>query len=661
MNTIYGRLGQRWLGGVAVASVATGASMAACTTGPAETTPMAASQCAAQVANAPLVVDLVVDANRDGVADPQNPDDQKHGNEFDAKFGASALANLDDDDGDKVRDADDTVVNGADDEKDLARIRMAPSPTVPDDYTAEVELDKEGANNFRVFRRNADGTWTLVAGVMSDLQGDATFGNGRSESDACDDCQRVTKLALTAADLRAGIEFGVESRRFRATLDTEQDAWDGTLHVSVAAFDGQQRQVGKDQVVVRVAPWVLHGNTSTFDRVRSAAFYSKFVADLKKALVTNAKVDYLTYKSASGTPKGDAWNDQWTQDLYQTGWTAMPGPNGTLQGMRVGNARPWGRSAGNQWLPINWLRSAYLGPDQAIASFYQKANTGSTYDSHGNHDLLPPYENGLDKFPLGRIIYGDLILPETAAFYEAQRVQGPALVVSTSWLAVGHVDEVLSYVPAKTPRGWKLLIGSNTRSRMIFEDLAKKGHGGVKFWTGFQNYDPKTDKAKDAETSVEETLQDADLLKWSQRAQINAGTMKHEVLFGSKGTPGVGLATDEIVEIPFLSEDVGGGSKGKPENKIAWQPGTVNSLVVGDHFCAPHPFGPVVDGKDSFVKDMEDRMGSPMHALGKDGKGLQIHPIDDFMSYHVAMGEVHCGTNPEGPPPAGSTWWTIGR
>ena len=38
-----------------------------------------------------------------------------------------------------------------------------------------------------------------------------------------------------------------------------------------------------------------------------------------------------------------------------------------------------------------------------------------------------------------------------------------------------------------------------------------------------------------------------------------------------------------------------------------------------------------------------------------------VHLIDDYMSYHVAMGEVHCGTNPEGPPTPGSTWWTIGR
>ena len=28
----------------------------------------------------------------------------------------------------------------------------------------------------------------------------------------------------------------------------------------------------------------------------------------------------------------------------------------------------------------------------------------------------------------------------------------------------------------------------------LFEKLAAEGHGGVKFWTGFQNFDPKTDK-----------------------------------------------------------------------------------------------------------------------------------------------------------------------
>jgi protein-arginine deiminase len=408
--------------------------------------------------------------------------------------------------------------------------------------------------------------------------------------------------------------------------------------------------------MLRVAPWVLHGNTSPFDRVRSAAFYSAYVADLKIAIGA-AGLDFVTYKATSKVnPKHlDYWNDQWTQDLYQTGWTAMPAPGGKMQYMRVANARPWGRAAGDDWLPITWLVNAYLAPDQAVATFYKQAETGSTYDSHGNHDLLPPYENGDDKFPVGRIIHGSNVLPETKAFYNAQQVQGPALVVKTDWLAVGHVDEALSYAPAKTPRGWKLLVSSDDLAVTMFEKAQKDGHGAVTFWSGLSNYDPKTDKQKDAEVSIDATLADVDLMEWSQKAQIQINGNQDAV------QKAVGLKDDEIVFIPCLSEDVGGGSSKKPENKIAWMPGTVNSLVYGDYIAMPNPFGPTIDGNDLFAKDLQDRLGTAVNQLGHDGMGMKVHLIDDFSSYHIAMGEVHCGTNPEGPPPAGFMWWAVGR
>ena len=76
----------------------------------------------------PTVIDIVVDANRDGVVNPDDPADQDGENEWNEKTGASFLANLDDDDDNAVRDADDEVVNGPDDEGDLATILVRPWP-----------------------------------------------------------------------------------------------------------------------------------------------------------------------------------------------------------------------------------------------------------------------------------------------------------------------------------------------------------------------------------------------------------------------------------------------------------------------------------------------------------------------------------------------------
>src|SRR5690606_24778863 len=96
----------------------------------------------------------------------------------------------------------------------------------------------------------------------------------------------------------------------------------------------------------------------------------------------------------------------------------------------------------------------------------------------------PPYEHNGMSYPYGRIVYGSGVLPETKAFYEAQLVQAPALSAKTSWLIVGHIDEVFSYVPADTPRGWKLLVGSPTLAVEMLEDLQDQGHGEVQMFVG---------------------------------------------------------------------------------------------------------------------------------------------------------------------------------
>lgn len=632
--------------------VATGAALTACGTsagsggvngGLVADGAGADSKLADAKANGP-VIDLVVDANRDGVADPKNADDQKFGALFDEAHGASFLANVDDDDGDKVRDADDEVVNGDDDALDLARIVMPAWPAAPDGTIGKLTVDAVAADNVRIFQKLPDGTWAKILGEF-----------GPCVSDNGDDCTVLKDAGIDTATLRTGTEFGIEARRFRSS--ESEIEWSGIAKVTLSVSANGKPVVsdsapnGTDSVQLRVAPWVLHGNTSPFDLVRSSSVAPEFVADLNKA-VPAAGLKYWTYKNST-------WSDQWTQDFYQTAWTAMPAPGGKLQWMRIANARPWGRSqvknnpAKNH--PYTWLTANYLDKDQGIIAIYKPENLwkGSSYDSHGNHDLLPPYTNGADKFPLGRIIHGSGILEETHEFYNAQKVQGPALEVLTDWLLVGHVDEVLSYVPAKTARGWKLLIGSNALAKQMFEAQSQAGNGGVKFWTGKTNY-TADGKAKNAEVSIDETLADVDLMKWSQQAGVKVDVVHKQV------ADAVGLTEDEIVPIPFLTEDLG-AEPGKPENKIAWQPGTVNSLVMNDHIAMPNPFGPEIGGVDLFAKDLMDRLGTALNALGSDGLGLKVHLVDDWAGYHVNEGEVHCGSNPEGPPPTNKMWWEVGR
>src|SRR5262245_42743922 len=81
--------------------------------------------------NQPDEIDLVVDANRDGVADLDNADDQGHAFEWSNAFGACFLPNIDDDDANHLSDADDVFVNGDADALDLARVKVRAWPQAP--------------------------------------------------------------------------------------------------------------------------------------------------------------------------------------------------------------------------------------------------------------------------------------------------------------------------------------------------------------------------------------------------------------------------------------------------------------------------------------------------------------------------------------------------
>jgi protein-arginine deiminase len=609
------------------------------------TTPSVSSSSAAgtSVSTGPALAEAViaigVDADRDGKADPAGAADRAHRNDFDAMFGASFLANLDDDDKNGIRDADDDVLNGDADLEDLARITLAPWPDAPDGAAGKLGLDAVAAGAVRLFKKGADGAWTAVAGSL----GACVDGPNKP----C--AQQITEVTLSTAEVRAGVELGLEARRFRLS---KTDAWTGDVDISYKilekdAADGKpftsaDAPEGVDRAKLRVAPWVLFGNLSPFDTVWASAISAPFVSG----------IDAATKKGAVTFNKIKNWSDQWTQDLFQTAWTAIPGAGGAPKGLRIANARPWGRNDNqDSSLPITWLKKGYLGPDRGILEIYRKKWTGTSFDSHGNHDLIPAYENPAKgtKYPLGRIVIGSSVLPEMGLFYDAQEVQGPHLELVTDWLYVGHVDEFLSYVPAKTPRGWKLLVASARLAKSMLEKAKADGNGAAHMFVGKQRYVGETNVMVSAEVSIDDTLANVDLLQASQEAQAaideNLVTLKAEL----------GLADDEIIEIPTLFEDLSGF-------KVAWAPGTVNLLAFNGHVAHPDPWGPQINGVDLWKQDLMDRLGTPQSGLGVDGQGLDVNFVDDWDDYHILDGEVHCGSNPEASAPFSSvTWWEAKR
>ena len=577
-------------------------------------------------------IDLVVDADRNGIADLDSDADEAGEEESGPDVGAIFLPNLDDDDGDGYRDSDDRTVAAGADELDMAIFKIAPCEECPKGAKGELEIDAVSTPNVRVFAYDeGDKAWVLVAGEYHWCQEDEPT------------CTPTPTWEVSASKVKSGVTLAIEGRDVVRTAD----GWNGVVELTYTVKDADGKAVtsdsnkkGTDTAKLRMAPWVLYGNLSPFDTVWSSSDSPPFVDGVGDG-AEQADVFYDPYSN---------YGDQWTQDFFQTGYFAMPrageGGEVVVQGMAVANARPWGRNNSDKQLPIRWLKDNYLGPDRAILQVYKTHHTGDSYDSHGNHDLLPPYENGDQKFPLGRIIIGSGILEETREFYNAQGAQSPYYTVDTSWLAVGHVDEILSYVPANTPRGWKLLVASGRLALEMLEDAQAAGNGSAVLHEGKEWSDGSA-----ADITIDELLADEDILSASSFAQ---GVTDDEV---EKLQQELGLADDEIIEIPFMTENLGGGYH------VAYQPGTVNMLVMGDVAVIPKPFGPIIGGVDIFEAHLEDALGTGMNEVGSDGNGMSIVFADNWDVYHRLLGEVHCGTNPEASvaPFSSVNWWESGK
>jgi protein-arginine deiminase len=603
------------------------------------------------------IINVAVDSNRDGKI-TNDEADQLREDEWSSEVGAVFLANLDDDDNDKKADFEDEVVNGVNDELDLARIRVVAWPEVPKGAVGFLYVDEVSQFHIRIFRREKSGQWTRVAG-----------GNC---GDVDTSCQKHA-VSVTNDDIKNGAEFGIEGQRFYGNAETgwapatvaggqPTKGWDGIVQIHLAVVDAKgnplktdKNPTGEDLAKMRVSPWMQNHNLRDFDLVYYNDF-SKRLTDSFPPPLTEAGVAPYVVADQYDIVNYQSYGDIWFEDWFQTGWTAMPTPDGAvdpdgdgIHGMNIFNPRPWGRPPCDPgpgcdvlaYHPATFLRKHFLGADNGVAVLYNEkteTQSGTTYDSHGNHEALPPWK----AFPAGRILHGSGVMASTQLFYQAQGVQ-PPVVVTTSWLVVGHTDEVFSSARAKTETGFKVLQNTPKLGRELFQQWEKDGFGAAKIFEG--NEDPFNGITW--VKSVTEVNAWAELQAWNQESQTFVDKARAELMQQT------GLTDADFIEIPVLYEQLG-------SKKVAWVPDTANIRVVdrGNTLVFAKTFGPIQDGKDLSKEWLEQNLGVPASQLGEDGMGAKVRFADSWW-YHLLLGDVHCASNWSGKPTAGDErWWT---
>jgi protein-arginine deiminase len=565
---------------------------------------------------------LRVDTNRDGVVDMVGLSDEAGKREWTATRGAILLPNIGDTPGRCPRSSDtsfsDAQLEACHDAADnvprasqnFAPVRTLPVPAATSSQVGRVRAVGRGADKVRLFVQRG-GAWVY-------LGPDST---------------------LTLQEVRRGAVLGADAR----DVARNASVWDGrvTLEYVLSGPQGEQR----DSVVMRVAPLIVYNHTQEATQVfvpRSGGqqVHARFVTGLQRALGDAGFAPPLQRLNTT---------DNWAQDFVEFAYASMPLPGGRSAMLQVAIRSPQpGRRGGRS---VFDLRGPGMGAVQTGGSGYHQT------DSFGNLETVPPHSLNGKHYPVGRIVYGDAgdglaPHPDMRQFFAAQELQSP-IVLDTSWLVIGHVDEFLQFLPADTPRGWRVAIADVAAGLAVLRQAQAAGHGGVKAYSVNVRRAPKV--------TINELLADEAFLRANALAVTkiaeNLALLQRET----------GLTAAEVVGVPTLfqaseftgpaaGDDTtpppgGGGALENivygPGTLIAAYPAAINSLLLDRrNVVAPRAWGPVIGGRDV----LQDAVTAAYA-----NAGFTVRYVDDWRSHHVMGGEVHCGTN--ATRRARPDWW----
>ncbi|NXR94500.1 PADI3 deiminase, partial [Hypocryptadius cinnamomeus] len=511
--------------------------------------------------------------------------------------GAVLLVNCDRDDPDaKGLDNEDSVVRSYNDLQDMAQLVLrtrGPRATFAG-HRLLLHLDFSDADKIRVF-----------------------YGGNGAELEMFKPVLGGSKLAYTVRPSQHHHEsvFYVEGLAFPDV------AFSGLVSLHVTLLESPEKgllesPIFTDSVVFRVAPWIMTPNTAAPLEVFvcSVDGNDEFVAAVG-ALAERAQCPLTV------CPVPQNRQDRWIQDEVEFGY--IQAPHKTLP---VVFDSP--RDRGLKDFPVRSI----LGPDFGYVA-RQAPEGASSLDSFGNLEVSPPVTVQGKEYPLGRILIGSSfprvggrrMAKAVRDFLVAQKVQAPVELFA-DWLNVGHVDEFLSFVPAPDRQGFRLLLASPSACYQLLKEKQEEGFGEAAMFQGLDRVPKPT---------INEILANEELRKFNDYAQ-SCINWNRDILKRS-----LGLAEPDILDIPQLFQ-----SNATLEAE-AFFPDMVNMLVLGRHLGIPKPFGPVVGGHCC----LEQRVRELLEPLG-----LSCTFIDDFFSYHVLLGEVHCGTNVRRKPFA-FKWW----
>ena len=411
----------------------------------------------------------------------------------------------------------------------------------------------------------------------------------------------LTEVTLGAEEAAAGftVEFGDFLRR--ATL-------------TVRRLDAEGQEVRVDEVPLTSAPMILNHHLQVAEFVWAVQENSKASMLVVLKLVMGARFIVIQRP------------DVWVQD--ELVWATATAPGDRLN-VAIDSIRD---------RPLDAFVKGLKAPDVQPMT-WGIAGTDTTEDKFGNLEVTPPHAAGGVEFPFGRIYYGEgatcgpnQLLKD---HLDRQQVQRP-IAIDTCWLCVGHVDEFVSFIPDPgSPKGFKMLIADVPAAYALLDALP----GG----TSLPRYGPTH-----GYSTIGAIVGDKALRALNEDVQADRIDPVREQLKAE-----LELEESDIIRLPGLFERIYGCSY-KSFGVAALIPGMLNLTVAN---FAGEPLRIFVS--DPFLRaDTGDQGKDPLiaHFRAALPAEYEIYFVDDWYTYHVAIGEVHCGTNVARTPDR--SWWT---
>jgi Protein-arginine deiminase (PAD) len=456
----------------------------------------------------------------------------------------------------------------------LARVRIENLPVAG---ALRIACRDIGESRIRLYRRDARG-WSRIK-----LGRDHVFSLPADESG-------VIEVAVAVVYPRSDKRLGKQRWASSFTMEIGLQGADSTIA----------------RIPCRVAPFLI---PSSLDPVADV-----LIVDRKE---TEAIVDAMKVQAARAgfrlvrhEAKGEA--DTWMQDTIEPGLFAYPTPDSprTMNAALTGVRKQF--SPGSNELDVQVREMLQSRGFLTVQPGVSRQNPVWT-DRYGNLEVTPPHVDGRRRrFPYGRILTGRqgglAMHPGVLKFLEAQGLQWPPIVVDTSWLLIGHVDEVVNFVPAKNEAGFRVLLPSPKAARKVLDAAVERGLGEVAVFAG----------TRDA-TTVGELRRSVAASEENRRVDERIEAVEELLALE------LNLARGDFVHLPVLFE-----------SGVAVIPNGVNGLVVNGHVLVPDPHGPKDDGKDLFAEAIVSALSTC---------DVKVAFIDVWNGYHIRAGELHCGTN----------------